>query len=85
MNRTEKKKDYPDYVLDRLQRLRLERGLSQAAVARALGVRQQTYSAYERGQYMMHIREFVALARLFDVSVDFITGASSLRGEFPRF
>lgn len=76
---------YPDYVTARIARLRKRSGLSQKEVAQFLGVGQQTYSAYERGASMMHIKEFVRLAELYNVSVDFITGASDLMGEYPRF
>ena len=50
-----------------------------------MGVRQQTYSEYERGKSVMHIEEFLCLARLYNVSVDFICGASNLEQEFPRY
>ena len=50
-----------------------------------MGIRQQTYSEYERGISHMHIEEFVSLARIFDVSVDFITGVSNVRRAFPKF
>ena len=76
---------YPAYILARVIRLRREKNLSQEAVAGYLQVTQQTYSSYERGEIRMHIKEFVRLARLFNVSVDFITGASNLRNDFPRF
>lgn len=58
--------------------------MTQAQAAAYLRVRQQTYSEYELGKSVMHIEEFVALARLFNVSVDFLTGTSNLRGTFPR-
>ncbi|MBQ2641120.1 MAG: helix-turn-helix transcriptional regulator [Lachnospiraceae bacterium] len=76
---------YPAYVTDRVRRLRISSGLSQEEVADQMGIRQQTYSEYERGTSHMHIEEFVSLARIFDVSVDFITGVSNVRGCFPRF
>ena len=76
---------YPAYILARISRLRDEKKISQETAAGYLGVTQQTYSSYERGEIKMHIDEFVRLARLFDVSVDFITGASNLREEYPKF
>ena len=76
---------YPAYVTDRIRRLRVKSGLSQEEVADLMGIRQQTYSEYERGISHMHIEEFVSLARIFDVSVDFITGVSNVRRAFPKF
>lgn len=75
---------YPAYIPGRIARLRKSRCLSQQQVASSMGIRQQTYSAFEHGDASMNIEEFVCLARLFNVSVDFITGASNLLGEFPR-
>ena len=85
MNTRRSTPHYPDYVIARIVRLRKKSGLSQKEVAGVLGVEQQTYSAYERGSSMMHIKEFVRLAKLYNVSVDFITGASDLIGEYPHF
>ena len=83
--RARKRMPYPPFVLRRLVHLRRKNQLTQREVAACLGVRQQTYCEYEHGQSPMHIEEFILLARLFDVSVDFITGASNLLGEYPRF
>ena len=85
MKLTENNLPYPAYVLSRIARLRKKRRLSQRRVARCLGVTQQTYSEYERGLSRMHIDEFMRLAALYDVSLDYITGASSIITEFPRY
>lgn len=81
----EKKLPYHAFVLTRIARLRKENHLTQEAVAARMGVRQQTYSEYERGISVMHIEEFLCLARLFNVSMDFICGASNLQDEYPRY
>lgn len=80
----EKELPYPRYIPGRIRRLRIERGMTQAQAAAYLRVRQQTYSEYELGRSAMHIEEFVALSRLFNVSVDYLTGTSNLRGTFPK-
>lgn len=82
---TEKSLPYPPYVLARIARLRKNRCLTQKEVAIYLGVRQQTYSAYERGESPMHIEDLLRLGRLYNVSVDFISGVSNLRQEFPKY
>jgi len=33
----------------------------------------------------MHIEDFLSLARLYNVSMDFICGASNLESDFPRY
>ena len=33
----------------------------------------------------MHIEQFLALARLYDVSMDYITGASNLLSRYPKY
>lgn len=58
----------------RLRELRKARGLSQRALAELLGVSQQTYSRYERGQRRLSVQAVIALARLYHVSVDYLAG-----------
>lgn len=58
----------------RLRKLRKGRGLSQRALAELLGVSQQTYSRYERGQRRLGVQAAITLARLYHVSVDYLAG-----------
>lgn len=58
----------------RLRELRKARGLSQRALAELLGVSQQTYSRYERGQRRLSVQAVIALARFYHVSVDYLAG-----------
>ena len=81
----ENKLPYNAYVLARIVRCRKKNHLTQKEVAACLGIKQQTYSEYERGKTAMHIEDFLSLARLFNVSMDFICGASNLESEFPRY
>lgn len=85
MTPAENKLPYHPFVLTRIARYRKMNHLTQKEVAKYLGVRQQTYSEYERGISAMHIEEFLQLARLYNVSVDFICGATNLRGEYPPY
>lgn len=61
-------------MYQRLQKLRKERGISQWALAKQLGISQQTYSRYERGQRSLNIQAAVDLARFYGVSVDYLAG-----------
>ena len=49
---------------------RQERGLSQGALATALGVSRQTVNAIETGRYLPSLPLAIALARFFEKSVE---------------
>jgi len=68
---------------DRLRLLRLTRRLSQAAVARALGVTPATISAYENRRQEPSLDKLVRLATFFDVTVDYLCGASNTPRRAP--
>ena len=59
---------------ENLRAMREDRDLKQADVARMLGITQQKYSTYERGQYAMPLRHLVTLARAYGVSTDYLLG-----------
>ncbi|RBY83242.1 helix-turn-helix transcriptional regulator [Blastococcus sp. TF02A-30] len=54
----------------RVRELRQARGLSQEALARAVGVSRQTINAIETGRYDPSLRLAVHLARHFDSTVE---------------
>lgn len=62
---------------ERLKLLRLTRKLSQADVARAAGVTPASVSAWENRRQEPDMEKLVRLARFFNVSVDYLTGASN--------
>ena len=45
-----------------------------AALAELLGISQQTYSRYERGQRIPSVETVYVLARLYHVSMDYLAG-----------
>ena len=55
---------------ENLIRLRREKGLSQEAVAEAIQVRSRTYQNYEYGTRLPPLPTLIALADLYDVSLD---------------
>ncbi len=72
----------------RLAQLRNEQGLSQQAMADALGVAQQTYAHYEVGRIRMPVSLLAAIAQFFGVSVDALLGrqnGAGKRGPAPKF
>jgi len=60
--------------LVRLIELREEKGLSQAQVAEAVGVRQQTISQYEKGITEPEIQMIKKLCDFFDVTAGYLLG-----------
>lgn len=62
---------------ERLKLLRLTRKLSQADVARAVGVTPASVSAWENRRQEPDMEKLVKLARFFGTSVDYLTGASN--------
>ena len=56
----------------RLKELREENKYTQQYVAEILNIRQHTYSQYENEKREIPIRALIVLAKLYDVSVDYI-------------
>ena len=56
----------------RLIELREENKYTQQYVAEILNIRQNTYSQYENEKREIPIRALIVLAKLYDVSVDYI-------------
>jgi transcriptional regulator with XRE-family HTH domain len=58
----------------RLKELRLHRGMTQAEVAKELGINQSAVSDYESGQVRLHAALVAAFARVLRVPTDQILG-----------
>jgi transcriptional regulator with XRE-family HTH domain len=65
------RKHYP-----RLRELRASAGLNQTEIADILGMQQNQYSRYERGERELPMHLFVKLAEHYKVSLDYIVGLS---------
>ncbi len=61
-----------------LSEMRKIYGYTQKYVAEKLGITYQSYQAYERGIAVPSLKNFVKLADLFDVSLDFLIGRKDL-------
>ena len=59
---------------DSLRRFRNDFGLTQKAVADAVGMRETAYSRYERGEREPAYKQLLALADTFNVSIDYLVG-----------
>lgn len=60
----------------RLYELRMEKKLSQRAIASILNVSQGTYNNWENSRTQPSIEQLIALSSLFNVSIDYIVGNS---------
>ena len=70
--------------LERIKGLREDRMLKQQDIADQIYVSQRTYSDYETGRIRIPVEILVRLAKYYNVSVDYISGASSVRKSFPK-
>ena len=56
-------------VGERLRKLREKRSLTQSEVAKMNGISLRSYSKYECGHAMMHVRTLFKLARFYSVKI----------------
>lgn len=61
-------------ISERLAELRKERGYTQQKVADYLKIDRSNYSKYERGKLELNPDMLIALAKLYNVSTDFLLG-----------
>lgn len=66
---------------DILKELRIEKGIGQAQLARAIGVSNGIVSLWENKKREPTMGSLIALARYFNVSLDFLTGLDQQKSE----
>jgi len=64
------------YLYQRLRDLREDADKSQTQIAEYLGMKQQQYARYESGTQEIPLHHFIALAKYYKVSLDFLAGLS---------
>lgn len=64
----------------RIRELRVERGLSQAALGGLLHCDQRTVSRYETEQHDLNTAVIIALCHIFEVSADYLLGLEDEMG-----
>ncbi len=69
---------------ERIREIREDSSLTQQKVADLLHIGQRTYSDYESGKTRIPVDSLLILARFYDVSMDYITGASNIKTEYPK-
>lgn len=61
-------------VVELFRELREDHDYSQKEIAAVLGITQQHYSKYEKGEYELPLRHFITLAEFYGVSADYLIG-----------
>lgn len=69
---------------ERIREIREDNSLTQQKVADLLNIGQRTYSDYESGKTRIPIDNLLFLAKYYNVSVDYISGASNIKSEYPQ-
>lgn len=69
---------------ERIRALREDCDKTQAEIAKMLKVGQRTYCDYERGKIRIPVDSLIILAKLYNVSMDYICGVSDIRTPFPH-
>ena len=69
---------------ERIREIREDNSLTQQKIADLLHIGQRTYADYESGKTRIPVDSLLILARFYDVSMDYITGASNLKSEYPK-
>lgn len=68
--------DVIEILAKRLKELRQENNYSQYEIADIIGIAQVTYSHYELGRRSVSIQNLVKIAKIYNVSTDYLLGLS---------
>lgn len=69
---------------ERIRALREDNDYNQTFVANAIHVAQTTYSDYEKGKVRIPLECLIALAKLYNVDMNYISGVSDIQNNFPQ-
>lgn len=69
---------------ERIREVREDHSLTQQKIADLLNIGQRTYADYESGKTRIPVDSLLILAKYYDVSLDYITGASNIRTRYPK-
>ncbi len=64
-------------IAEKVKKLREQKGLSQAELARQLGITRSSVNAWEMGISVPSTQYIVDLAGVFDISTDYLLGVDS--------
>ena len=69
---------------ERIREIREDNRITQQTVADLLHIGQRTYADYESGKTRIPVDSLIILAKHYNVSMDYITGASNIKTEYPK-
>jgi len=69
---------------ERIREIREDNSLTQQKIADQLNIGQRTYADYESGKTRIPVDNLLILAKYYNVSLDYITGASDVKTEYPK-
>ena len=69
---------------ERIRALREDHDYKQAFIADLLHVAQNTYSGYEKGKIEIPTKSLIVLAKFYNVDLNYITGISDIKNEYPK-
>lgn len=69
---------------ERIREIREDHSLTQQKIADLLYIGQRTYADYESGKTRIPVDSLLILAQFYNVSMDYITGASNVKSKFPK-
>ena len=69
---------------ERIRALREDSDKSQQNIADLLGIGQRTYCDYESGKTRIPVDRLLILAKYYDVSMDYICGATNRKSPYPK-
>lgn len=69
---------------ERIREIREDNSLTQQKIADLLNIGQRTYADYESGKTRIPVDSLLILAKFYNVSLDYITGASNKKTEYPQ-
>ena len=72
------------HYAERIRALREDSDKTQTEIALLLKIGQKTYSDYELGKTRIPVDSLIVLAKLYNVSMDYICGVSNTRNTFPH-
>lgn len=69
---------------ERIREIREDNSMTQQKIADLLNIGQRTYADYESGKTRIPIDSLLILAKFYNVSMDYISGASNMVNEYPK-
>ena len=69
---------------ERIREIREDHSLTQQKIADYLHIGQRTYADYESGKTRIPVDSLIKLAKLYNVSMDYISGISEVQKEYPK-